>query len=84
MAAAKYPETQVAVQAQLDAVVGKDRRKPLDFSSISTVLTSWAVPTFDDENLLPTVVAFYLEAYRWRPVSYGGEWSNSATSWMGC
>lgn len=29
MAAAKYPETQAAVQAQLDAVVGKDRRTSL-------------------------------------------------------
>ncbi|KIP04789.1 hypothetical protein PHLGIDRAFT_31183 [Phlebiopsis gigantea 11061_1 CR5-6] len=55
MAAAKYPETQVAVQAQLDAVVGKDR-----------------LPTFGDESLLPLVAAFYLEAYRWRPISYGG------------
>jgi len=29
-------------------------------------------PTFDDESLLPLVTAFYLEVYRWRPVSYGG------------
>lgn len=29
-------------------------------------------PTFEDEDLLPEVTAFVLEAYRWRPVSAGG------------
>lgn len=74
MAAAKHPETQAAVQAQLDAVVGKDRRTSLfvRFLQLTPKMVS-TVPTFDDESLLPCVVAFYLEVYRWRPVSYGGK-----------
>ncbi|OSX61654.1 hypothetical protein POSPLADRAFT_1046942 [Postia placenta MAD-698-R-SB12] len=35
-------------------------------------------PTFEDEDLLPEVTAFVLEAYRWRPVSAGG-FSHRAT-----
>ncbi|KAI0086646.1 cytochrome P450 [Irpex rosettiformis] len=30
------------------------------------------VPSKEDEPLLPRVVAFYMEVYRWRPVSWGG------------
>lgn len=32
----------------------------------------WTVPTFEDEKDLPLVTAFYMEAFRWRPVSLGG------------
>ncbi|KAJ7136063.1 cytochrome P450 [Mycena epipterygia] len=55
MAAAAFPEAQVKVQEQLDAVVGSDK-----------------LPTFQDEADLVQVTAFYLESYRWRPVSAGG------------
>lgn len=74
MAAATHPEAQAAVQAQLDAVAGTDRRTSYPHlpggMTLNMVLP---VPTFDDESLLPLVTAFYLEAYRWRPVSYGGK-----------
>lgn len=30
------------------------------------------MPTFEDEKDLPLVTAFYMEAFRWRPVSVGG------------
>nr|GAT43916.1 cytochrome P450 [Mycena chlorophos] len=55
MAAAAFPETQLRVQEQLDAIVGSSR-----------------VPTFQDEADLVQVTAFYLESFRWRPVSAGG------------
>ncbi|EKM55937.1 uncharacterized protein PHACADRAFT_256887 [Phanerochaete carnosa HHB-10118-sp] len=37
------------------------------------------VPTFNDEKLLPLVTAFYLETFRWRPISWGGA-AHRATS----
>ena len=72
MAAAKHPDIQARVQEQLDKVVGQDRCKPyIVYTECKAHMTA-VVPTFDDERDLPLVVAFYLEAYRWRPVSYGG------------
>lgn len=41
-------------------------------AQLDSVVGRDRVPSFDDESLLPLVTAFYLEAYRWRPVSYGG------------
>ena len=71
MAAATHPKAQAEVQAQLDSVVGKDRGAMLP-AWVLSCYSPEAVPTFDDESVLPLVTAFYLEAYRWRPVSYGG------------
>ncbi|KAJ7048580.1 cytochrome P450 [Mycena amicta] len=55
MAAAMFPQTQLRVQEQIDAVVA-----------------SGQLPTFNDEANLVEVTAFYLESFRWRPVSAGG------------
>lgn len=77
MAAATHPQVQAEVQAQLDSVISRDRGKAyctIVVASTRQCLTnSTAVPTFDDEKLLPLVVAFYLETFRWRPISWGGK-----------
>ncbi|EKM49780.1 uncharacterized protein PHACADRAFT_265459 [Phanerochaete carnosa HHB-10118-sp] len=41
-------------------------------AQLDSVVGKDRVPTFDDEKLLPLVVAFYLETFRWRPISLGG------------
>lgn len=71
MAAALFPEAQAKVQAQLDAVVGRGRRKIVRSGAFRELIMS-AVPTFNDEGDLPEVTAFFLEASRWRPVASGG------------
>lgn len=76
MAAAMYPEQQAKVQEQLDAVVGYDRGRSLyRFRSEHTDREHRSVPSPEDESSLSRVVAFYLESYRWRPVSWGGKCS---------
>ncbi|KAJ7770565.1 cytochrome P450 [Mycena metata] len=39
---------------------------------LDSVVGSGKVPTFQDESDLVQVTAFYLESFRWRPVSAGG------------
>ncbi|KAJ7627632.1 cytochrome P450 [Mycena polygramma] len=39
---------------------------------LDSVIGSGKLPTFQDEANLVQVTAFYLESYRWRPVSAGG------------
>ncbi|EIW85979.1 cytochrome P450 [Coniophora puteana RWD-64-598 SS2] len=51
MVAAVFPETQARVQAEIDAVVGRDR-----------------VPTFEDHDKLPQLLAFAQELLRFRPI----------------
>jgi len=41
-------------------------------AQIDKVVGRQRVPTFEDEEALPEVTAFFLEAYRWRPVTAGG------------
>lgn len=48
-------------------------------AQLDSVVGRDRVPTFDDEKLLPLVVAFYLETFRWRPISWGG-FAHRATS----
>lgn len=72
MAACKYPEEQAKVRAQIDRVVGRDRGTFSLKSCAIAVINPLTVPSKEDEPFLPRVVAFYLEAYRWRPVSWGG------------
>jgi len=48
-------------------------------AQLNSVVGKDRVPTFDDEKLLPLVIAFYLETFRWRPISWGG-FAHRATS----
>ena len=74
MAAALHPEAQARVQAQLDKVVGRERGPRLAlFNARIDCLLSLTVPTFDDEESLPEVTAFFLEAARWRPQIPAGQ-----------
>ena len=73
MASACYPEAQRRVQAQLDAVVGRDRREQIWQSALlDRTLTEYPVPTFADQDKLPEVWAYIEELYRWRPVVPSG------------
>ena len=73
MASARYPEAQRRVQAQLDTVVGRDRREPtLKLGTLGRTLTKYIVPTFADQDKLPEVWADIEELYRWRPVVPSG------------
>lgn len=71
MAAAHHPHLQARVQAQLDKVVGRDRRMHSDIRKISQValLTPIIVPAFTDQTGLSEVRAFVQETYRWRPAT---------------
>jgi hypothetical protein len=75
MAAALHPADQARVQAELDTVIGRQRRKKRGvFCFLASNLTSDApVPTFEDEDALPELRAFMMEVYRWRPVSIAGQ-----------
>lgn len=73
MAAATHPHIQAQAQAQIDEVVGRDRGPSSHTRDPNISYMGLLVPTFDDEKLLPLVVAFYLETFRWRPISWGGE-----------
>ncbi|KAI0693913.1 cytochrome P450 [Cytidiella melzeri] len=41
-------------------------------AELDSVVGRERVPTAEDEAVLPRVVAFYLECFRWRPTSWGG------------
>ncbi|KAI0345186.1 cytochrome P450 [Trametopsis cervina] len=41
-------------------------------TQLDSVVGNDRVPSKEDEPLLPRVTAFFLEVYRWRPVSWGG------------
>ncbi|KAK0199456.1 cytochrome P450 [Desarmillaria ectypa] len=56
MALACYPETVTKARAQIDALVGNNKR----------------YPAFDDRDQLTEVTAFILETYRCRPISISG------------
>ena len=73
MAAATHPHELKKVQAQLDEVVGRDRRKYHSCCALPRTnffdVMPWLVPNFDDEPFLTRVIAFVLEVHRWRLIA---------------
>lgn len=76
MAAARFPEAQAVVHAQLDTVVGRDARKFLGSPFVGNEwfnVMIWIAPTFAEWASLTELQAFILEALRWRPVNPFGQ-----------
>lgn len=72
MAAARFPEAQAVLHAELDAVVGRDARESLLGYRLILLMNHvviWTAPTFADWASLVELQAFILEALRWRPVN---------------
>ncbi|KAG1754084.1 cytochrome P450 [Suillus paluster] len=67
MVAALFPEEQAKVQAEFDAVIGRNRGSFIPIAVLSSNDVSTTVPTFADENSLPLLRAFIAECQRWRP-----------------
>jgi hypothetical protein len=73
MAAACFPDEQVKVQAELDAVIGRHQGSSIPHcSSVKFNDFYTQAPTFADQPYLTRLHAFIAEAVRWRPVAPNG------------
>lgn len=73
MAAAIFPEEQAKAQAELDAVIGRDRGMGIVHPPIRISTQALSVPRIEDQTALARVTAFALECFRWRPTSWGSK-----------